>query len=202
MRESHALCVSLLYNLLNPPHHYLCSFPFRPSLIVSPSPLLSPPHPFFSPYPHSQTRPFRHACTCVSAGLYVSVDSCYSSYSNPYVLLQLLCIDVQKRISCLAELQDLDYMSNVNWDAVLSKHLPPGFIPNVSIRNKLSPVSACYPTCTRSHVKSTLRHRPTTSCCSSHPPFLLCPKFGRNAAQPLVEKQNERHYHLFQSMQS
>uniref|UniRef100_A0A8C3A1T0 Serine/threonine kinase 32A n=1 Tax=Cyclopterus lumpus TaxID=8103 RepID=A0A8C3A1T0_CYCLU len=44
--------------------------------------------------------------------------------------LALLCIDVQKRISCLAELQDLDYMSHVNWDAVLSKQLPPGFIPN------------------------------------------------------------------------
>lgn len=25
-------------------------------------------------------------------------------------------------------------MSDVNWDAVLSKQLPPGFIPNVSIR--------------------------------------------------------------------
>ncbi|XP_034462461.1 serine/threonine-protein kinase 32A isoform X3 [Hippoglossus hippoglossus] len=46
------------------------------------------------------------------------------------LLRKLLCIDVQKRISCLAELQDLDYMSDVNWDAVLSKHLPPGFIPN------------------------------------------------------------------------
>ncbi|KAK7925813.1 hypothetical protein WMY93_008123 [Mugilogobius chulae] len=43
---------------------------------------------------------------------------------------QLLCIDVQKRISCLAELQDLDYMSDVNWDAVLGKQLAPGFIPN------------------------------------------------------------------------
>lgn len=48
---------------------------------------------------------------------------------------QLLCIDVQKRISCLAELQELDYMSDVNWDAVLNKQLPPGFIPNASIRN-------------------------------------------------------------------
>lgn len=115
------------------------------------------------------------ACACVSAGLCVSVDSWYSSFSNPYVLLQLLCIDAQKRISCLAELQDLDYMSNVNWDAVLSKHLPPGFIPNVSIRNKLSTVSACYPTCTRSHVKSTLWHRPTTSCCSSHPKLSSLP---------------------------
>ncbi|KAG8008541.1 Serine/threonine-protein kinase 32A, partial [Nibea albiflora] len=46
------------------------------------------------------------------------------------LLRKLLCIDVQKRISCLAELQDLDYMSDVNWDAVLSKQLPPGFIPN------------------------------------------------------------------------
>ncbi|XP_037544191.1 serine/threonine-protein kinase 32B [Nematolebias whitei] len=46
------------------------------------------------------------------------------------LLRKLLCIDVQKRISCLAELQDLDYMSDVNWDAVLSKQLSPGFIPN------------------------------------------------------------------------
>ncbi|XP_074467187.1 serine/threonine-protein kinase 32A isoform X2 [Sebastes fasciatus] len=46
------------------------------------------------------------------------------------LIRKLLCIDVQKRISCLAELQDLDYMSDVNWDAVLSKQLPPGFIPN------------------------------------------------------------------------
>ncbi|KAF3841102.1 hypothetical protein F7725_006964 [Dissostichus mawsoni] len=46
------------------------------------------------------------------------------------LLRKLLCIDVQNRISCLAELQDLDYMSDVNWDAVLSKLLPPGFIPN------------------------------------------------------------------------
>lgn len=127
----------------------MCSFPSPPSLIASPSPLLSP-------HPHSQSHPLRHACARVSVGLCVSVDGCYSSYSNPYVPLQLLCIDVQKRISCLAELQDLDYMSNVNWDAVLSKHLPPGFIPNVSIRNKLSTVSAFYPTGTQSHMKSTL----------------------------------------------
>ncbi|XP_026226138.1 serine/threonine-protein kinase 32A isoform X2 [Anabas testudineus] len=46
------------------------------------------------------------------------------------LLRKLLCIDAQKRISCLAELQDLDYMSDVNWDAVLSKQLSPGFIPN------------------------------------------------------------------------
>uniref|UniRef100_A0A8C6U6D0 Serine/threonine kinase 32A n=1 Tax=Neogobius melanostomus TaxID=47308 RepID=A0A8C6U6D0_9GOBI len=46
------------------------------------------------------------------------------------LLRKLLCIDVQKRISCLAELQDLDYMSTVNWDAVLGKQLAPEFIPN------------------------------------------------------------------------
>ncbi|XP_056450733.1 serine/threonine-protein kinase 32A [Gadus chalcogrammus] len=46
------------------------------------------------------------------------------------LLRKLVCIDVEQRISCLAELQDLDYMSDVNWDAVLSKQLPPGFIPN------------------------------------------------------------------------
>ncbi|CAL8276062.1 unnamed protein product [Arctogadus glacialis] len=46
------------------------------------------------------------------------------------LLRKLVCIDVEERISCLAELQDLDYMSDVNWDAVLSKQLPPGFIPN------------------------------------------------------------------------
>uniref|UniRef100_A0A1A8DI18 Serine/threonine kinase 32A n=1 Tax=Nothobranchius kadleci TaxID=1051664 RepID=A0A1A8DI18_NOTKA len=46
------------------------------------------------------------------------------------LLRKLLSIDVQKRISCLAELQDLDYVSDVNWDAVLSKQLSPGFIPN------------------------------------------------------------------------
>ncbi|XP_038158158.1 serine/threonine-protein kinase 32A [Cyprinodon tularosa] len=46
------------------------------------------------------------------------------------LLRKLLCMDVQKRVSCFAELQDLDYMSDVNWDAVLSKQLAPGFIPN------------------------------------------------------------------------
>ncbi|XP_036793658.1 serine/threonine-protein kinase 32A-like [Oncorhynchus mykiss] len=46
------------------------------------------------------------------------------------MLRKLLCIDVHQRVSCLAELQDLDLLSDVNWDAVLSKQLPPGFIPN------------------------------------------------------------------------
>ncbi|PWA23124.1 hypothetical protein CCH79_00002456 [Gambusia affinis] len=59
------------------------------------------------------------------------IPTCKQSFRlKSFSLLQLLCIDVQKRISCLAELQDLDYMSDVNWDAVLNKQLPPGFIPN------------------------------------------------------------------------
>ncbi|XP_038860901.1 serine/threonine-protein kinase 32A-like [Salvelinus namaycush] len=46
------------------------------------------------------------------------------------LLRKLLCIDVHQRVSCLAELQELDLLSDVNWDAVLNKQLPPGFIPN------------------------------------------------------------------------
>ncbi|TRY99348.1 hypothetical protein DNTS_026401 [Danionella cerebrum] len=43
---------------------------------------------------------------------------------------QLLCVDSQKRVSSLSELQDLEYFSNINWDAVLNKQVPPGFLPN------------------------------------------------------------------------
>uniref|UniRef100_A0A8C9U8P6 Serine/threonine kinase 32A n=1 Tax=Scleropages formosus TaxID=113540 RepID=A0A8C9U8P6_SCLFO len=43
---------------------------------------------------------------------------------------KLLCIDVERRLSSLSELQDLDCMSDANWDAVLSKQITPGFIPN------------------------------------------------------------------------
>nr|XP_009293973.1 serine/threonine-protein kinase 32B isoform X1 [Danio rerio] len=46
------------------------------------------------------------------------------------LLNMLLCVDAQKRISSLSELQDLEYLSDVNWDAVLSKQIPPGFLPN------------------------------------------------------------------------
>uniref|UniRef100_A0A672JRR6 Serine/threonine kinase 32A n=1 Tax=Sinocyclocheilus grahami TaxID=75366 RepID=A0A672JRR6_SINGR len=46
------------------------------------------------------------------------------------LLPKLLCVDAQKRISSLSELQDLEYLSDVNWDAVLSKQIPPGFLPN------------------------------------------------------------------------
>uniref|UniRef100_A0A8C1VVM8 Serine/threonine kinase 32A n=1 Tax=Cyprinus carpio TaxID=7962 RepID=A0A8C1VVM8_CYPCA len=46
------------------------------------------------------------------------------------LLQKLLCVDAQKRISSLSELQDLEYLSDVNWDAVLNKQIPPGFLPN------------------------------------------------------------------------
>ncbi|KAG9266324.1 serine/threonine-protein kinase 32A-like [Astyanax mexicanus] len=46
------------------------------------------------------------------------------------LLRKLLCIEAQKRLSCFSELQDMDYLSDVNWDAVLNKQVPPGFIPN------------------------------------------------------------------------
>ncbi|KAL7843937.1 hypothetical protein SRHO_G00224760 [Serrasalmus rhombeus] len=46
------------------------------------------------------------------------------------LLRKLLSIDAQQRLSSLSELQDMDYLSDVNWDAVLNKQVPPGFIPN------------------------------------------------------------------------
>ncbi|XP_030649392.1 serine/threonine-protein kinase 32A [Chanos chanos] len=46
------------------------------------------------------------------------------------LLRKLLCVDAQKRISCLSELQDTEYLSDVNWDSVLNKQTQPGFIPN------------------------------------------------------------------------
>ncbi|XP_051533955.1 serine/threonine-protein kinase 32B-like isoform X2 [Myxocyprinus asiaticus] len=61
------------------------------------------------------------------------VHPCYPAAWSPGIkslLRQLLCVDAQKRISCLSELQDMDYLSDVNWDTVLSKQIPPGFLPN------------------------------------------------------------------------
>ncbi|XP_006631881.2 serine/threonine-protein kinase 32A isoform X1 [Lepisosteus oculatus] len=46
------------------------------------------------------------------------------------LLRKLLCIEPEDRISCLSQLQDVPYLLDVNWDAVLQKQLPPGFIPN------------------------------------------------------------------------
>ncbi|XP_026051295.1 serine/threonine-protein kinase 32B-like isoform X2 [Carassius auratus] len=46
------------------------------------------------------------------------------------LLQKLLCVDAQKRIASLSELQELEYLSDVNWDAVLNKQIPPGFLPN------------------------------------------------------------------------
>lgn len=65
--------------------------------------------------------------------------SSFSRLIPPRLFSQLLCIDIGKRVSCLAELQKLDLMSQVNWDAVLSKNLRPGFIPNVSMCSALPP---------------------------------------------------------------
>ncbi|MBN3323615.1 ST32A kinase, partial [Atractosteus spatula] len=49
------------------------------------------------------------------------------------LLRKLLCIEPEDRISCLSKLQDVPYLLDVNWDAVLQKQLPPGFIPNASL---------------------------------------------------------------------
>ncbi|XP_017347318.1 serine/threonine-protein kinase 32A isoform X1 [Ictalurus punctatus] len=46
------------------------------------------------------------------------------------LLRKLLCVDAQKRLSSLSELKDTECFSDVNWDAVLNKHVPPGFMPN------------------------------------------------------------------------
>ncbi|XP_041949793.1 serine/threonine-protein kinase 32A [Alosa sapidissima] len=43
---------------------------------------------------------------------------------------KLICIDAAKRMSSLSELQEMDYLADVNWDAVLSKQISPAFIPN------------------------------------------------------------------------
>lgn len=103
---------------------------------------LSPPFPQSSPVLNT----FHSPPLCVSILIFRKKYSSRTLTFSPWptapnltlILLspsQLMCIDVQKRISCLAELQELDYMSDVNWDAVLNKQLPPGFIPNASIRN-------------------------------------------------------------------
>ncbi|KAK2827749.1 hypothetical protein Q7C36_018675 [Tachysurus vachellii] len=61
------------------------------------------------------------------------VHPCYPaawSVEIKSLLRKLLCVDAQKRLSSLCELKDTECLSNVNWDAVLSKDVPPGFIPN------------------------------------------------------------------------
>ncbi|GAA6069476.1 serine/threonine-protein kinase 32A, partial [Tachysurus ichikawai] len=61
------------------------------------------------------------------------VHPCYPaawSVEIKSLLQKLLCVDAQKRLSSLCELKDTECLSNVNWDAVLSKEVPPGFIPN------------------------------------------------------------------------
>lgn len=91
-------------------------------------------------------------CLCLSGTQRVSSHSSPRRLTSQILIesfspLQLLCIDVQKRISCLAELQDLNYMSDVKWDAVLSEQIPPGFIPNVSFRKKSETCHCCLCLC-------------------------------------------------------
>lgn len=61
------------------------------------------------------------------------IQPCYPvtwSLGIKSLLRKLLCVDAQERISCLSELQDVEYLAEVNWDAVLNKQIPPGFLPN------------------------------------------------------------------------
>ncbi|XP_023659229.1 serine/threonine-protein kinase 32A [Paramormyrops kingsleyae] len=58
---------------------------------------------------------------------------CYSptwSTEMKSLLRKLLCLDMDRRLSCLSDLQELDYLSDINWDAVLSKQITPSFLPN------------------------------------------------------------------------
>ncbi|XP_061104779.1 serine/threonine-protein kinase 32A [Conger conger] len=59
----------------------------------------------------------------------VSYPSAWSTEIKHF-LGKMLQIDVEKRLSSLSELKDLEYLSDVNWDGVLAKQIPPGFIPN------------------------------------------------------------------------
>ncbi|KAK1159292.1 serine/threonine-protein kinase 32A-like [Acipenser oxyrinchus oxyrinchus] len=46
------------------------------------------------------------------------------------LLRKLLSVKAENRLSCLSDLQGLSYLSDVNWEAVLAKNVPPGFTPN------------------------------------------------------------------------
>ncbi|XP_035287727.1 serine/threonine-protein kinase 32A [Anguilla anguilla] len=61
--------------------------------------------------------------------VHVSYPAAWSTEIK-FLLGKLLQVSVEKRLSSLSELQDLEYLSDVNWDAVLAKQVPPGFIPN------------------------------------------------------------------------
>ncbi|KAM9451267.1 serine/threonine-protein kinase 32A [Clarias gariepinus] len=81
-------------------------------------------------------RPYiMRSCTPTSEILqsFHKVHPCYPaawSVDMKSLLRKLLCVDAEKRLSSLSELKDTECLSNVNWDAVLNKHVPPGFIPN------------------------------------------------------------------------
>ncbi|KAM9381893.1 serine/threonine-protein kinase 32B isoform 2-T2 [Phaethornis superciliosus] len=46
------------------------------------------------------------------------------------LLKKLLTKDPECRLSSLADIQSSPYLADVNWDAVLEKAVPPGFVPN------------------------------------------------------------------------
>ncbi|XP_064199627.1 serine/threonine-protein kinase 32B-like [Anguilla rostrata] len=46
------------------------------------------------------------------------------------LLRRLLAKDPECRLSSMADIQNLPYLADVNWDAVLEKGTPPGFVPN------------------------------------------------------------------------
>ncbi|KAK1787468.1 hypothetical protein P4O66_002944 [Electrophorus voltai] len=81
-------------------------------------------------------RPYVMGCSSSSSEILQSfhrVLPCYPatwSAELKSLLGKLLCIDAQKRLSSLTELQKLNYLSGVSWDAILSKQVPPGFTPN------------------------------------------------------------------------
>ncbi|KAA0720536.1 Serine/threonine-protein kinase 32A [Triplophysa tibetana] len=64
---------------------------------------------------------------------FIKIQPCYPLAWSPgmkSLLIKLLCVDDQQRTSSLSELQDVEYLSEVNWDAVLNKQILPGFLPN------------------------------------------------------------------------
>ncbi|XP_067850447.1 serine/threonine-protein kinase 32B-like isoform X2 [Heptranchias perlo] len=57
---------------------------------------------------------------------------CSSTWSKGLVALikKLLVKEPECRLSSLKDIQNSPYLVDVNWDAVLEKNLPPGFVPN------------------------------------------------------------------------
>ncbi|TSY69819.1 Serine/threonine-protein kinase 32A [Bagarius yarrelli] len=87
-----------------------------------------PGYSFTRPYIMRSNTPTSEILQC-----FYKVHPCYPAAWSAEIkslLRKLLCVDAQKRLSSLSELKDTECLSEVNWDAVLSKNVPPGFIPN------------------------------------------------------------------------